>query len=186
MQLFYSSQPIRMNPNFVANSELELLPNGELTSKLRRRVSGFVPMRGKKDNTILPLNYMEQAPRELDSDATLSRLSNGNAMDLIQQQQQLPTSLETTQTANGNWQPVVAVPRQFFYQMTNHRQEQDQAGSNGNNANWQAGSGSNGFGWGQQATNSMLMEAKLRRAFHPMRGKRTNSSPLSNLLISED
>lgn len=164
----------------VTATELELLPGSDITPKLRRRVSGFVPMRGKKDNS-LPLNYIEQAPRELDSDATLSRLAN--PMDLQQQQQEQSRMDSMQSTANNNWQPVVAVPRQFFYQMTNHRQDQQEPAAANNN--WQASSGANGLGWGQQATNSMLMEAKLRRAFHPMRGKRANvASP--SILFSED
>lgn len=184
--------------------DIENVP--DLMAKGRRRVSGFVPMRGKKDNNFasipagssLYIGENSPPPREMDQELSISRLAAlesaaaaaAASRGTLNQATSGNEIADAFAASDANWQPVVAVPRQFFYQMANHHQQQHQQQQqeqtptalsieqplNGSPSGINFYDGS----WGQQPTNSMLMEAKLRRAFHPMRGKRF-SAPISAL-----
>lgn len=173
------------------------LESGELV-KTRRRLSGFMPMRGKKNSQLPEIlgssnqqlslsdqeaagqvsgwspmaTAIEPAPRELESaESGISRLAlMGNPL-----------------TSAENWSPMGAGPRRFLYQVVASQQQRqnDKGQVEGNQLNSQDDSwltrqgapsggnlGNNFAAWTQHQPASMLMEAKLRRAFHPMRGKR--------------
>lgn len=145
--------------NLLAESEggaLGSLAQGYLNNKRARKMSAFVPMRGRKDGRDSMMGG-EQLP--------LLLASGGDSDNEISVVRLLAASNGQVEPSGAHW----STPRQFANQMLARHMELGEESA--------VAPSSSGYLGG-----APMMQAKLRRAFHPMRGKRLTSLDLASLV----
>lgn len=156
-------------------------------SKRARKMSAFMPMRGRKDgrDDLQQQQFVEEQ-RALQQLLANQRVSNGDAsiMRLVSAAQLASGNDQALDAEQLSWaRPLpTPAPRQFLARhLKQHFQQQQQQPAA---AEAEAGEGGESlFGLGAPAQPAR-MQAKLRRAFHPMRGKKADSANLA-LLAAE-
>lgn len=162
-------------------ADSSMLISGYLNNNKRaRKMSAFMPMRGRKDGR----DYRWQQQRQLEQPPTTDDASSGAGYLPLRESDESDASilrLAMAAAAANQAYGGGATPRSFVDQMAARRaaQQQQPIVSSGGEAVFEPG------------TNSLVldpapavMQAKLRRAFHPMRGKKFDSSWPSSLLPS--
>lgn len=162
---------------------LELLtPLG--TGKRARKISTFMPMRGRKDGRDSRLALANFAAGHD------SYIGSGQTTQLGHNEILLPSLndgefdvdapfLRILFDSNGSPTQALAssknwAPTQFANELRNRQQQLIATSSN-----------NNGINSDEPTTVALVMDAKLRRAFHPMRGKRV-SEQATSATISDD
>lgn len=148
-----------------------------MNAKRARKMSAFMPMRGRKDgrdlmgpDSLRDLNGLDQLRgQSFGGGAPTSNQNNYFAHWPVRESDPNEAGLARLASASGGGGLGMA-PRQFLTQLERHLN-----GDRNNNLNrQQQAMMTRGGASGPVALSSSgnLMEAKLRRAFHPMRGKK--------------
>lgn len=155
-------------------------------------MSAFMPMRGRKDGRDFLLQQQrQQQPQQL----TTFERADGNEMLLAgpYQEAEGDSSIMRLVGASSlnnepNWLAGTPAPRQFTNQFRHMLVNGANSVGGGQNQQLQLQRaflpGSEIFGAMQSSGD--LMQAKLRRAFHPMRGKKSSSMPISSFTVTSD
>lgn len=153
-------------------------------------MSAFMPMRGRKDGRDFLFQQRQQPQQQL----TSFERADGSEMLLAgpYQEAEGDSSIMRLVGASAlnnepNWLAGTSAPRQFTNQLRHMLVNgANNVGLEGGQQPLQRAFLPSSQVFGPMQSSGDLMQAKPRRAFHPMRGKKSSSMPVSSFEVAAD